>query len=96
MAQALLTKILENIDPVSTSKPAFSGFSKRTLIQEFPSNLTTGKSALNYGSDSMQIQFVLKKIKHSLTDEINIWKVLSAEKSFKGRLWVAHKYPNNC
>ncbi|CAH2243224.1 jg18711 [Pararge aegeria aegeria] len=53
MAQALLTKSL-NIDPVSTSKPSFSGFRKRTFTQEFLSYLSTGKSAINYSSDPMQ------------------------------------------
>lgn len=76
MAQALLTKSLGNIDPMSIGRPSFTGFRKRHFTQEFLTYITTGKSALNFTSEPTQLQYALKKLKDELLSEKD--KLMSA------------------
>lgn len=69
MAQALMTKSLGNIDPMSIGRPSFTGFRKRHFTQEFLTYITTGKSALNFTSEPTQLQYALKKLKDELLTE---------------------------
>lgn len=69
MAQALLTKSLGNVDPMSIGRPSFTGFRKRHFTQEFLTYITTGKSVLNFTSEPTQLQYALKKLKDELLSE---------------------------
>lgn len=69
MSQALMTKSLGNIDPMSVSRPSFTGLRKRTFTQEFLTYITTGRSALNFTSEPTQLQYALKKLKDEFLTE---------------------------
>ena len=63
MAQALQTKCLGNVEPSSTSRPAFSGKRERVFSQEFLTYLKTGKSMTTFNSDPVSLQFALRNLK---------------------------------
>lgn len=78
MAQSLLTKSVDNVEPTATIRPAFSGVRKRTFTQEFLNYFTTGKAAHSYSSDPLQLQFALKKTRDLLSEDRDSEKLLKA------------------
>lgn len=78
MAQALLTKSLGNVDPVTTCRPSFSGHRTRTFTAEFVNYLKTGKASQNYSSDPVQLQYALKKTKDQILEDLNNVKIMKA------------------
>lgn len=69
MAQALLTKSMGNVDPLSTSRPTFTGIRRRIRTAEFNAYLRTGKTSMSFSSDPLQLQFALKKLKDGLLED---------------------------
>lgn len=68
MAQAVLTKSLGNIDPMSTSRPFFTerDISPKNFLRIL---ITTGKNAIHFSGDPTQLQYALKKLKDELINE---------------------------
>lgn len=84
-----MTKSLGNVDPVTTSRPSYSGYRKRTFTQEFLTYLATGKSAQSFSNDPVQPQYAMKKVKDQVLEDKESVKLLVAGttswESFDGR-----------